>query len=185
MNLIRIHPRDQVRKPCPICFREVSWNYFALIGHAKSHGTTIRGLYEKDTAGNRSANANNTRTEESDADFDPIVEGDQDAAAGEMRMGTIGSGNGFSSSSSPQQPEKGYSVSKSAIQPGSSFGYDDGGDTSWNRTPGPDQDDYTRWHSQCELACRECGKVYSKAKLFKLHLVSRHRMKPGIYSMLL
>ena len=111
-----------MRKPCPICFREVSWNYFALIGHAKSHGTTIRGLYEKDTAGNRSANANNTRTEESDADFDPIVEGDQDAAAGEMRMGTIGSGNGFSSSSSSQQPEKGYSVSKSAIQPGSSFG---------------------------------------------------------------
>ena len=45
-----------MRKPCPICFREVSWNYFALIGHAKSHATTIRGLYEKDTAANGSAN---------------------------------------------------------------------------------------------------------------------------------
>ena len=171
-----------MRKPCPICFREVSWNYFALIGHAKSHATTIRGLYEKDTAGNRSA-ANNTNriTEQSDADFDPITEEEDKlaaAAAAEVRMGTIGGGNGFSST---QPKNTGYSVSRSAIQAGSTFVHDDGGDTSWNRTPGDNQDAYTRWHSQCELACRECGKVYSKAKLFKQHLVSRHRMKPGTY----
>ena len=106
-------------------------------------------------------------------------------------MGTIGGGgNGFSSQPKPKglfacHKNKGYSVSTATFQAGSSIGFDDGGDTSWNRTPGPEQDDYTRWHSQCELACRECGKVYSKAKLFKLHLVSRHRMKPGTYSVLL
>ena len=178
MTLIRSYSIRQVRKPCPICFREVSWNYFALIGHAKSHGTNIRGLYEKDTNRNGASVANRSIniTSQSDSDFDPIAE-DSDKHKEEVLMGSIGNGPSMSQHGGPR---KGYSVAKSTIQPGSSFGYDDGGDTSWNRTPGPEQDDYTRWHSQCELACRECGKVYSKAKLFKLHLVSRHRMKPGM-----
>ena len=174
-NLIRDHPCYQVKKPCPICFREVSWNYFALIGHAKSHGTNIRGLYEKDTAGQNKSENSVTIRDESEADLEPIDDDEREASASS-------SGNGFSTPQQQQQqqpPRKGYSVARSVIQPGSSFGYDDGRDTSFNRTPGPDQDDYTRWHSQCELQCRECGKVYSKAKLFKLHLVSRHRMKPG------
>ena len=110
-----------------------------------------------------------TIRDESEADREPIGDDEREA--------TSSGSNGFSTPQ--QQPRKGYSVARSVIQPGSSFGLDDGRDTSFNRTPGPDQDDYTRWHSQCELQCRECGKVYSKAKLFKLHLVSRHRMKPG------
>ena len=104
-----------MKKPCPICLKEVSWNYFGLVEHAKLHATTIRDLHERDTAGKTNM----------------VFEG-------ETELVSLG-----------------------------------------RPLPGPDPDDFARWHSQCELACRECGKVYRKVKLFKTHLLSEHRMKAG------
>ena len=105
-----------MKKTCPICFREVSWNYFGLVEHAKIHATTIRDLHERDTA-----------------------EKTNKAFEGETELISLGT------------------------------------TTTTITLP----DDFARWHSQCELACRECGKVYRKVKLFKTHLLSEHRMKAG------
>ena len=42
-------------------------------------------------------------------------------------------------------------------------------------------DDYTDWHSQCEFACRECGKVFRQPATLQNHIKTQHNMDSDSY----
>ena len=71
------------------------------------------------------------------------------------------------------------STPKMAAFSGSPFGsvrsYDDGyGGQKYG-------DDYTDWHSQCEFACRECGKVFRQPATLQNHIKTQHNMDSESY----
>ena len=42
-------------------------------------------------------------------------------------------------------------------------------------------DEYTAWHSQCEFACRECGKVFRQPATLQNHIKTHHGMDSEAY----
>ena len=42
-------------------------------------------------------------------------------------------------------------------------------------------DEYTDWHSQCEFACRECGKVFRQPATLQNHIKTHHNMDSEAY----
>ena len=62
----------------------------------------------------------------------------------------------------------------SATRVSSSSGFDPYGGQKYG-------DEYTAWHSQCEFACRECGKVFRQPATLQNHIKTHHGMDSEAY----